>query len=72
VNEADIFVGLAAKVADLCFDGKIPTNQTFFIATVLRAFVSESLPDAVKKNFAFNLAMATDALYRSQNAKWKN
>jgi hypothetical protein len=72
MNDAEIFVALAAKVANLCFDGKIPANQTFFIATILRAFVSETLPGEVRKNFAFQLAMATDCLYRTQNAKWKN
>ena len=68
----EIFVALASRIATLCFDGRIPTNQTFFIATILRAFVPESLPDEVKNNFAVSLAMATDALYRSQNARWMN
>jgi hypothetical protein len=71
MNETEIFVGLASRVANLCFDGRIPADHTFFIAAILRAFVAETLPDAVRARFAFGLAQACDCLYREQT-EWKN
>jgi hypothetical protein len=82
---AEMFVGIVSRAANLCFDGKVPNARVFFVATILRTFeiimpvsapawfhgTSEQWAE-VRSNFAMNLACAADCLRRSQTAKWMN
>jgi hypothetical protein len=82
---AEIFVGIVSKTADLFFDGKVPNDRVFFVAVILRSFESimpVSAPDwfhgsdeqweRVRANYAMGLTVAADCLRVSQSARWKN
>jgi putative DNA primase/helicase len=81
----EIFVGIALRAANLCFDGKVPNDRVFFVATILRTFeiimpvtappwfhgTAEQWAE-VRANYAMGLTMAADCLRTVQTAKWMN
>jgi hypothetical protein len=81
----EMSVGIVSRAANLCFDGKVPNDRVFFVATILRTFEiimpvaapvwfsgSAEQWERVRADYAMGLTMAADCLRTVQTAKWKN